>query len=1043
MSIIDIVAPTGFECGFQSNLDFYNKKYCFKYDYATNGRKCMIIGDDKNIFMEWFKNLPYEQRKLYELIREDDIVAEYYDIDFKIEEKMDEETVNNLSDDIIRVLLDARNEVSQQIISRKDLIVLSAHTPIKLSLHVISKKTYFMNNKLQRIFAQDVYNQINDLSNIFNIDTSVYSKNRCFRMFLNHKYGKDNTLVLFNPQMYSYASFEETWVVLTHQDISNRIKIEKYTEDDLTIRQYHDDTEELTQDLEQLLKDFIEKYPYLQAEVDSAKVVNRINRIDHTTRPCLTDPSDCHSTENLYWYINNNCLYVGCFCKKGEHICLGMRSGIHKIEIESEPFDYATHCSDDFKSYDDFKNITTLYDKRRTGRGKTTCAMNYAKKFERVLLIHHRLTLDADYINKYPDFVSYQTGVNSPKQTVCFNSLSKIDITNYDLIIIDEIRSILKQTEMKNMVYSTHTLFNILENTNTPVIMLDANMTNADIKFISKHRVDSNRIIIHDENVTTTKNVFIVAESLEEELLSKIDGMIKNNQKVVVVYNKSIEHMNGILAPYSESYRVLHINRLTRENIDMNSDTWYDNYDIIAYSPTMSEGVSINDKRFKNVHAFGMFTSTSCTAESVSQMIARFRAIENFTIHLSTKHTKSVPVFHKKEDVLYYINNNINKLHVISQAHYNMQRSNGKIAIIEDEFCELFCKNLLEQSLDYHNYRNTLIQKLVNNGYNVFEDFNAELSVEETESLKEKVKLLQDDERNRMNQCILEAPLISSDEFIRMIDMGTTCEEDECKIEKYKVLNIINIDSTHLTTDIIHKFRESNIQCVIRNIKHCFAFIRNEYGAVERISTSVLIKENAANIMLNFDKRETFLDQKKCLTHFKTSKLDWLNAKVRELGFSYLLSPEYVDLNIFEENMQRIISYYSDPKNYNKYVNTELIFGASFSREKQKELTRTFLTNKLRSLFSTNFGIDKINKRVYQQITLPVRLYDETRTYPNIIGGIMLPRNVVQKYDTMFMRGIQGDYCSVCDITLEHGGIGFKHLTGKKHLENMNTIENE
>ena len=329
---------------------------------------------------------------MYELIRGDDIVAEYYDIDFHID-NMSDDRVDELSHEFIRVLLEARNDASQQTISRKDFIVLSAHTPTKLSLHVVSKKTYFKNNKLQRIFALDVYKTISEEPGVlFNIDTSVYSNNRCFRMYLNHKYGKKNTLTLFYPSMYSYASFEDTWVVLTHQNISNREEIKKYSEDDLTIMQYHDAHETLTDDLEVLLREFMEKHPYLSVENNTSKHVNRINRIDDTTRPCLTDPSDNHSKENMYWYINKHHLYVGCFCKKGKHLCLGTRKGIHKVEKEPEPFHYGTHTSDDFKEYQDMGTFKTLYDKRRTGKGKTTCAMKYAETFERVLLIHHRLS---------------------------------------------------------------------------------------------------------------------------------------------------------------------------------------------------------------------------------------------------------------------------------------------------------------------------------------------------------------------------------------------------------------------------------------------------------------------------------------------------------------------------------------------------------------------------------------------------------------------------------------------------------------------------
>lgn len=1036
MSFIDIEAPVGFECGFQSNLDFMNKKYCFKYEYADNGKRCMIVGDDKRVFLEWFRQLPEHQRKMYELIRYDDIVAEYYDIDLKIDENTNPEMVEDMSNEIIYTLLETRNEISQQTISKKDIIVLSAHTPTKLSLHIVSKKTYFMNNRLHRIFALDVYNKLLEEEPSFNIDTSVYSNNRCFRMYLNHKYEKDNTLVLFNPDMYSYATFEETWVVLTHQNLDSRIEIQKYTEDDLTILQYHDNNEELTEDLDKLLRDFIEKYPYFQVETDRSRRVNRINRIDNATRPCLTDPSDSHSMENMYWYIHNHSLYVGCFCKKGKHICLGMRSGIHKIELEPQTFKYATHSSDDFKDYSDFKrDISTIYDKRRTGKGKTTCAMKYSENFEKVLLVHHRLSLDDDYIQKYPNFTSYQSNVNSDKQTVCFNSLNRIDITKYDLIIIDEIRSILKQTEMKDMVYSTHTLFNIMENLSIPLIMLDANMTNDDIDFISKHRIDTDRIVIHDTNVATTKNVFIIGRD-EMEVLAKIDKKIRKGEKVVIAYNKSIEKMNGLLAQYEEEYRILHINKLTRKSVDMDSDTWYDKFDIIAYSPTISEGVSVNDVRFKTVNAYGLFTSTSCPAESVSQMIARFRAVDNFTIHLCTKHTKSIPLFYKKADVLKYVNNNINKLYSISQSHCNLKREGSNIVIIEDEFCELFCKNLLENSLDYHNYQDTLIQKLVNNGYNIYVDLNDELSVEETTLMEEHVNELKNVERARMNKLILESPTLSHDEYTRLKDIGVSCEEDECKIEKYNILCSINMSSDFLDTNIVNTYRKPDIRYKIRNIKYCFGFIRNDIGEIERIPTRVLIKENASTIMHDFDKRTTFLDQKKCITQFSPTKLEWLDSRVSELGFSYLLSPESIDLDIFQTNMKRIINYYSDTRNYTDYANSELLFGRYFSRPKQVKLTEKFITDKLLNMFAFRFGKDKKNNKVYQQIGMSVRLYDPTRETPNILGGIILPDEITSQYSNMFMRGNNSNYCEVCDKTLPHG-VGFVHLNSNDHLKNL------
>lgn len=1043
MSFIDIVLPDGFECGFQSNLNFNDSKYCFKYEYGDNGKRCMIIGDDKNVFLEWFRKLPEAHRKMYELIRSEDVVAEFYDIDFAIQASMSIDEVDDLSTQIIDVLLNARNSVADQTISKRDIIVLSAHTPVKLSLHVISKRTYFKNNNLQRIFALDVYESLLDEDACFNIDSSVYSNNRCFRMFLNHKHGKDNNLVLFNPAVYNYASFEDTWVVLTHKDLSGRVEIKKYLEEDIDIVDYHDRDEKLTEDLESHLQGFLEKYPYFVVEINPSKRVNRINRTDNVTRPCLTDPSDSHSKENMFWYISSNAIYVGCFCKKGKPICLGMRDGIHKIDIQPEPFKYATHTSNDFKTYKDFQRVVTLFDTRRTGKGKTTCAMAFAAHFKRVLLIHHRQTLDDDYIQKYPEFTSYKKGLNSSKQTVCFNSLSKIDITQYDLIIIDEMRSLLKQSEMKDMVYSTHTLFSILEDKSIPLVMLDANMTDADIEFVSKYRTDSNRIVIHDTDVCTQKSIFIMTDDATTnkyyitELLSRIDKDIRKNQKVVIVYNRSIEYMNALLSTYTGEYRVLHVNKNTRESVNMDTDTWYDDYDIIAYSPTISEGVSINDKRFKTVNGYGLFTTTSCPAESVSQMLARFRAIMVFIIQLDISRKKSIPVFSSKKDVLAYVNNNIRKLKsIISQSHFNVRRQGSSMFIIEDEFFDLFSKNLYEQSIDYHNYKRTLIQKLVNNGYSVFEDFTQNLSEVECEEIDNHISEMKDIETRRIITGILNASNICYDEYNALRDNGTSCEQDDFKVQKYLITSSVNMIPEFLKEDTVRTFRNVLTRSILRSIRNCFGFIKID-NVMHRIPVDTLIHELANTTVKGYELTTNFLDQKKSVTQFIATKLDWINTHVKQLGFRYVLSPEGIDASVFWANMTAILKHYTDSRNFVDYRDTELLFGVHYSRDKQRQLKPAFITDKVMNLLGVKFNLNKSANIVYQQIQLNIKLCDGTRQEPNLLSGIILPPDIIAQYDNMFMRGELGNYCEVCDRILSNGGVSFRHLNSKGHIKNL------
>ncbi len=1031
MSFIDIVVPSGFECGFQNTLDFESKKYCFKYEYADNGKRCIVAGDDKEMFIRWFMALPEKQRQMYEFIRENDVVCEFYDVDVRLDETCSEGQVEEMSDKCIVELLDARNEVAMQTISKKDIIVLSAHTPAKLSLHILSKRTYFRRNQLQHYFAEDVYRLLQQKGLFFNIDVSVYSKNRCFRMYLNHKYKKNNPLVLYKPHIYSYASFEDTWVVLTHRNLTERVEIRNYTEEDVYIRSKVNTNEELTRDLDELLQAFLQEHPYFEPSGH-----NRLNRIDQTRRPCLTDPTDHHSFENMYWYIQNHHLYVQCFCKKGEPICLGQRKGVYKIDMSPEPFLYATHSGKDFKTYDDFlpkQKVLTILDKRRTGCGKTTSAMNFISHFQRILLVHNRLTLDADYINKYPEFVSYKNGLNHPKQTVCFNSLSKIQVDSYDLIIIDEIRSVLKQTDMKDMVYSTHALFNILENMDIPVIMLDANMTNRDIEFIRKHRPDTQPIIIHDSVIVPEKKVYLVDAKAEMSLLKKINTDIQDGKKVVIIYNRSIRYINALLSPYYESKRVLHVNRTTRSSVSMNTEEWYDNYDIIAYSPTISEGVSITDQRFKDVQAYGLFKSNSCPAESASQMVARFRAIQHFTIHVDDSRCRNIPIFYHEKDIIAYLNRNISQLHQISEGHYNIQRQGGQLHIIEDEFCDLYCKNLLEHSLDYHNYRKTLIQKLVNNAYDVFEDTTYTIEEEEEKELKSHVKALKTREDERVYDKILHSKDLSPIEYNTLIEMGTKTEEEECCALRYNVLHTMHLASEHLTIPIIRRFHAPQQRHLMRNIRTCFSFIRNETGTVMRIPVDVLIQENSVQQLQSGEMKTNFLQQKQCVTSFTVVKMRWLNERLKELGFAYLYSPEGVDVDMFERNMERILAFFQDPQHYNEYVQAESNFGKYFNRKRQTELDEKFITAKLEGMFALRFGVDQDRGKVYQQCTLDIRLHDTTKEHPSVLGQIPLPEELIRSYDTMFMKNLV-KRCEVCGLDVPNG-MSFRHLSSKKHRQ--------
>jgi len=71
-----------------------------------------------------------------------------------------------------------------------------------------------------------------------------------------------------------------------------------------------------------------------------------------------------------------------------------------------------------------------------------------------------------------------------------------------------------------------------------------------------------------------------------------------------------------------------------------------------------------------------------------------------------------------------------------------------------------------------------------------------------------------------------------------------------------------------------------------------------------------------------------------------------------------------------------------------------------------------------------------------------IRLHDLARQHPNLLGGMMLSDALVHEYDIMFMKGIYGKYCGICDTELQIG-IGFLHLNSKRHLQNLEKTKEE
>jgi hypothetical protein len=1033
MNLSNITFPSMNQIGFQSNIVFTNSKYFFKYEYLPS--KYITIGcDDRNELLTFIQSQSLEDRCYYELLPADTKVREYYDIDLALNP---DEMVNvtDLSNEIIDILIAERNDVFERSrISKKDIIVLSAHTSKKLSLHILSKKTCFENNLAQRVHMTELWNHLDSLHLKWNVDKSVYSRNRLFRMLGNTKRGKENHLKIFEPSRYNFASKKDCFIIPNEDDTSRVLSI---FDSELVVQQQQHDPRLMNTHMgtvEGILDAWLENYPYLERGRGPANQT-RINRIDDTTRTCLVS-NDSHSTENMYFFVKDFKVYVNCFCGNGRPLPIGTLPG--QLTIEPTPFTHGTHYTEDIDTRL-YSNYRTIIDKSMTSYGKTTRAMNFAlTNYKRVLVIHHRLSLDADYLSKYPQFTSYlesKNNQNEPLLTVCVNSLHKVDVSSYDLIIIDEIRSVLQQTNMSGMVLSTTRLLGILEDDTKPLILLDANITNEDVSLLKNIRKDSSDwMVIRNRKQNCDKIVHChEIQSMFGTIEIELNRHLQTCGKVVIAYNCSPEKMDAVLERF-EDKRVININRYTRASFDLGSMNLYDEYDLIAYSPTISEGVSFEDRRFESVIGIGLFTNSSSTAETCSQMIARFRAIKTFYIYYSIKEL-TIPKFEDMDDCVNYYNNNI---HIINQnakniPHLNFSRRGSLLSITEDLYSGLFFKNRLEETVDKFHFSQTLKRLLVNNGYTLFMGFIEE-DTTVSQEYYDTVILPKD---KAICESILTSPVMSRDEYLLLKDTGADSYEKKYKVERFEIVDCTHVNPYNLTHSIVEEFKDRKKQNIIGRLSKLFR-IKYINDQITRDDPAELIKQMVKDKRCLFEKTLSFSDERQTplLKRSFLPKLLFLNETLQGLGFEAVSSVDKVPVDLYQRKLKQLSKPYQT--DYNLYSELVRMIGKKpYKKQFEEFCFEKVFTNLLEKFLGLRIITD--GHFMYQVLTFPFRLYSQEETEPSIFGAVNIAMvgamdHLVAQHEVMFSRS--NTFCSVCNKTLSRG-ISFRHLNSIAHQKNL------
>lgn len=540
-------------------------------------------------------------------------------------------------------------------------------------------------------------------------------------------------------------------------------------------------------------------------------------------------------------------------------------------------------------------NAHSLVIKSDYGSGKTTIVHDFIKQnpqYKRVLFICSRVTLCQDIYHKFSDlgFETYENYYNdnsvysSDKLIVQLDSLYNIYHCNdniiingqfndfYDLIVIDEIESILYHFNSDTMINKSKCTFNfmkILLSNSTKNIFLDGDISSRSLSFVSnindgKTNNKTNNYIYVKNNYKSQSQKHFQLYSDEPDFNDLLYSNISPGCKIGIVSQSLVKIQDyekdlKIRFPYLNILSIHHFTGSKEKKLilsDINKYIINNNINILLYSPTVECGVDIT-VQFDKI--FGIVVDNSNSQRSFLQMLNRFRNISDLSIPIS--------------NTSFSINNNYNfwtyietkLLYDSNNKNYNHDfiiNDNGSITQQKTEHDDYYincifnrCEDLNKDKSIYINFLKTLC---INKGY-TFEFINDKLI-----QPKKNVSSIKIDN-------ILNAFDITPDQHDKMNNMkkiGDTTTDDNYAIEKYFYKQLLCV--TDLTEDLLKTY-------------HNKSYLIDNFMSLVDIRNIKLSKDNSL--------RDDNIKY----------KLDFINDAFKYLGFKHVLDTIYVESDTFND----------------------------------------------------------------------------------------------------------------------------------------------
>lgn len=230
--------------------------------------------------------------------------------------------------------------------------------------------------------------------------------------------------------------------------------------------------------------------------------------------------------------------------------------------------------------------------------------------------------------------IDYQIALDvHPRCIVQVDSLHRITPgdSKPDLLILDEVESILSQfsSNLIRDLNNTYSVFEWLMSYSRKIICMDANVTTRTLEMLKKWQGKEEIILYQNVYKNASEDKYHILKS-SKHLIKVALKKLADGKKIVICSNSLSEaktFREAITEIFSDKLQIGMYSGETsptqKDKHFSDVDLHWSKLDVLIYTPTVSAGVSYEEKHFDCLLAY--FTSDSCDVETARQMIGRVR----------------------------------------------------------------------------------------------------------------------------------------------------------------------------------------------------------------------------------------------------------------------------------------------------------------------------------------------------------------------------------------------------------------------------------